>query len=43
MSDVLQVGEATRVLVARRVVAYWELTKPRIAGMVLIARSMTTA
>ena len=40
MSDVLQVGEATRVLMGRRVVAYWELTKPRIAGMVLIATAL---
>lgn len=40
MSDILQVGEATRVSVGRRVVAYWELTKPRIAGMVLIATAL---
>ena len=40
MSDILQADEATRVLLGRRVVAYWELTKPRIAGMVLIATAL---
>ena len=40
MSDVIQASEATRVLVGRRIVAYWELTKPRIAGMVLIATAL---
>ncbi len=37
MSDTLELHEATRVLARSRVADYWELTKPRIAGMVLAA------
>ncbi len=40
MSDILELTPSAPSLVRSRVVAYWELTKPGIAAMVLVATSL---
>lgn len=40
MSDILEINQTAGALARSRLVAYWELTKPRIAGMVLIATAL---
>lgn len=40
MSDIIELKQASGVLTRSRVAAYIELTKPRIAGMVLVATAL---
>jgi len=40
MTDVIELQEAAETLVRSRVVAYWDLTKPRVSGMVLIVTAL---
>ena len=40
MSDIIELNEAASVLARSRLLAYWELTKPRIAGMVLVVTAL---